>query len=100
MKIIKNIFQALTVLSIGLGLRKTLRLIKDYPAMILTPMITYWSMAPVSKQNSCELPFDVLTNNESKHIGVSFWHTWANFVISTLGGISYWLLCLPLFENT
>lgn len=91
----KNIFQALTVLSLRLGFQKTLRLIFNYPAIILTPMMTYWTIIPVSRQNSC-ICTNCLYNNESKHIGVSFGCTWVNFTISSLGAIAYFLLCFPV----
>ena len=91
-------FQAITVLILGLGLRNTLSIIWNYPAIILSPLISHWTIGPTSFPESSQCSLNFQHNNKSKFISVSFRHTWVTFLLSTLGGTVYCILCVP-FKN-
>ena len=88
------IFQAVTVLSLALGIRSSFSTIRDFPAIVLTPIITFWSIGPVSPTNS----FGCQMYSQNNLIGVSFWHTWINLIISSIFGIGYTLQFLDYTE--
>ena len=89
-----HIFQAITVLCLALGSRSSISTIRDFPAIVLTPIITFWSIGPVSPTSAsgCQM------YSKNNLIGVSFWHTWMNLIISSIFGIGYTLQFLDYTE--
>ena len=59
--------------------------------MILTPILAYWSIVPVYKKKLCAILLNC-QSDKSKHIGVSFGHTWVNFAISNFSGLAYFIV--------
>ena len=63
--------------------------------MILTPILAYWSIVPVYKKKLCAILLNC-QSDKSKHIGVSFGHTWVNFAISNFSGLAYFIVLYGL----
>ena len=66
------------VLLTAIGLRKTFRLITQYPGILFVPMFSLWTIGPVSKSESkscCQL-------FKQEKLGISAKFTWINFILS------------------
>ena len=66
------------VLLISIGIRKTLRLITQYPGILFISMFSFWTIGPVSKSESkscCQL-------FKQEKLGISVKFTWINFILS------------------
>ena len=76
------------------GFRKTLKVLRSFPALILMPMVTVWVIGPTRKQ--CL----VLERNGSNGnmLVVSFLHTWINAcIIFAIQLLLFFLYLLPSF---
>ena len=83
---LSNIFQILGTLLVAVGFKKTFKIIINYPAMIITPMFSYWTFGPI-KQDLQSTSKKKCCNNfvtKSQFIGISFWHTWINTILSII----------------
>ena len=72
---------------IAAGFKSGLRIIKNYPAMIVLPAFTFITMGPIGIKSD----FKTFFINRRK-IGVSYWHILVNVLMAicgTLGGYSY-----------
>ena len=57
-----------------------------FPPIILTPMFCIWTMNPLtSKQAFSCRTFDY----KSQKIGISYWLTWINFILTFVSGLAY-----------
>ena len=66
------------VLLTAIGLRKTFRLIIQYPGIIFIAIFSFWTVGPVRKSESkicCQL-------FKQEKLGISSKHTWINFSLS------------------
>ena len=57
-----------------------------FPPIILTPMFCIWTMNPLTSKQafSCGI-FDY----KSQKIGISYWLTWINFILTFVSGLAY-----------
>ena len=74
------IFQAFITMWSSIGIKKTIKIIGEFPAMILTPAFSYWVFGPISSYSTSN--WCCGGNNK---LGVSFFHTWINVGITILG---------------
>ena len=66
------------VLLTAIGLRKTFRLITQYPGILFVPMFSLWTIGPISKSETkscCQL-------FKQEKLGISAKFTWINFILS------------------
>ena len=67
----------------SLGMRKAIKTVINFPAMILTPAFSYWVFGPIENSSSC------CKTTRTTRIGVSFLHSWINAVITIAGQATY-----------
>ena len=84
------------VLLTSIGVRKTLRLLTQYPGILCISMFSLWTIGPVSKSESkscCEL-------FKHKKLGISAKFTWINFILSMVcSGVTSLLLASGLYSQ-
>ena len=71
------------------GFKNTAKLVWQYPAMILTPIFTFWTMGP-KKTNSTNKSCCGCWSSNDMRVGVSYSYSFLNAFISISGS----LLCL------
>ena len=83
------IFQAFLIFLFSIGPIKTIKMVLKFPAYLITPMFSFWTMGLVSKNLfcCCFCCFDCSDTAKKYHynrrlIGISFWYTWINAGIS------------------
>jgi len=74
---------ALITMCASLGMRKAIKTVINFPAMILTPAFSYWVFGPIESSSSC------CKTTRTTRIGVSFLHSWINAVITIAGQVTY-----------
>ena len=74
----------MTIIS-AVGLKRGFYVVLKFPALVLTPMFSFWTVGPSGTSTACCGRFNC-HNNELK---VSFRQTWVNVLISTIGCVSY-----------
>ena len=81
------------VLLTSIGLRKTLRLLTQYPGILCISIFSLWTIGPVSKSESkscCQL-------FKQEKLGISVKFTWINFILSMVCSVvTSWLLASDL----
>ena len=89
---------------LSLGFKQTISTIGQYPALILLPAFSFWTVGPMSSVlcfhgETCKSKNEEISNNsclgKSKTVGISYLHTWINVGLTTLGQFSLACLCLP-----
>ena len=78
------------------GFRKTLKVLRSFPALILMPVVTFWVIGPARKQ--CL----VLERNgaNGNMLVVSFLHTWINACIMLASQLLIFFLCIfPVLDK-
>ena len=81
-----NIFQALGVLIMSIGLKGTLKTIIKFPPIILTPIFSIWTIGPVmSTKSVCGSS----CCNSHQKLGVSFCLTLINLLLTFTSGFVY-----------
>ena len=72
------------------GFRKTLKVLRSFPALILMPVVTFWVIGPTRKQ--CL----VLERNGANGnlLVVSFLHTWINTCIMFASQLLIFFMCI------
>ena len=70
-------FQALGAIYLALGIRRATSILSTFPALVLTPMFTFWTFGPISSKGCC-----VYRKNETK-IHLSFRLTWINAIFTS-----------------
>jgi len=68
------------------GFKNTAKLVWQYPAMILTPIFSCWTMGP-KKTNSTNKSCCGCWSSNDMRIGVSFLYTFVNFFITISGSL-------------
>ena len=68
----------------SIGFKKTIKTITQFPALILTPMFSYWVFGPI-ESTSCSN----LCCRENSRLGLSFFHTWINAGLTIVGQIIF-----------
>merc|ERR1740122_110477 len=68
------------------GFKNTAKLVWQYPAMILTPIFSCWTMGP-KKTNSTNKSCCGCWSSNDMRIGVSFFFTFVNFFITISGSL-------------
>ena len=68
------------------GFKNTAKLVWQYPAMILTPIFTFWTMGPKKTNSTKTSCFGCWSSNDMR-IGVSFFYTFVNFFITISGSL-------------
>ena len=73
----------------AVGFRKTLKVLRRFPALILMPVVTFWVIGPTRKQ--CL----VLERNGANGniLVVSFLHTWLNACVMLFSQLLIFFLC-------
>ena len=91
---LKFIFQVITSLSITLGPIKVFQLISRFPAIILTPLFSFWTISGVQCCVNGALGQAVnspdLNVRSDKLLGISFCHSWINAFITLCFSIGGW----------
>ena len=81
-----NIFQALGVLIMSIGLKETMKTIIKFPPIILTPMFSIWTIGPVmSTKSVC----GGICGNGHQKLGISICLTWINLFLTLASGFVY-----------
>ena len=71
------------------GLKKTGKMISRYPAVILTPILSFWTFGPIKKDSLAK----------ESIIGVSFFYTTLNAIISISSGLFCVIFTYKSFSN-
>ena len=74
----------MVILLIALGFRSGLSIMKKYPAMIVLPAFTFITMGPIGIKSDFKTYF---INRNQRRIGVSYWHTLVNILMTICGTI-------------
>ena len=81
-----NFFQALGVLIMSIGLKGTVKTIIKFPAIILTPIFSIWTIGSViSTKSVCG---SSCCNNHQK-LGISICLTWINLLLTFASGFAF-----------
>ena len=82
-----NIFQALGVLIMSIGLKGTLKTIIKFPPIILTPMFSIWTIGPVMSMKSV---CGSSCYNGHQKLGVSICFSWITLLLTLAPGFAYY----------
>ena len=67
-----------------MGCRRSVLIIWKFPAILITPVFSFWTMGPINSSKQC-CNFQICYG---KKLGVSFFHTWINFLFSIIVSIT------------
>ena len=84
-------FQSMIVFIKTCGFANTSKLIWQYPAMVLTPIFTFWTMGPKKTASTITSCSGSWTSNDMR-IGVSFFYTLFNALITITGSLFCFLV--------
>ena len=84
-------FQAMAVFIKTCGFKNTAKLIWQYPAMILTPIFSFWTIGPKKTRSTTKSGCGCYTSNDMR-IGVSFFYTFINIFITIIGNYLFRLI--------
>ena len=76
-------FQSAVILTTSIGLRKSIKMIILYPALVLTPVFSYWTFGD---------PNGICRRNADQKLKVSFRLTLGNIIITTFGNLGLFLV--------
>ena len=79
-----NTFQAFISMWASIGFKKTIKTITQFPALILTPLFSYWVFGPMESKSCSNL-----CCRENSRLGLSFFHTWINAGLTIVGQIIF-----------
>ena len=83
---------------LGIGYRKTIKTVLQFPALILMPVWTFWIIGPRSQFSTSKCSFK-LGNNDKKLV-VSFFWTWINVCLTLLLQlIFFFIFVLPTLSD-
>ena len=68
------------------GFKKTAKLVWQYPAMLLTPIFSFWTMGPKKTASSKKACCGCWSSNDMR-IGISFFYTFVNILITISGSL-------------
>ena len=77
------LFQSLITLFSSMGFKNTFKMIVQYPAIILTPVFSYWTFGD---------PKGCCRRNPDNKLKVSFRLTWGNVVMTASGNLGLFLV--------
>lgn len=81
----ESYFQAFVLIWKTAGLKKTIEMIMNFPALILTPAFSFWIIGPYGKLHRTSNQLD-----SSKKFLVSYFHSWINVGLTVAGSIITW----------
>ena len=81
----ESYFQAFVLIWKTAGLKKTIEMIINFPALILTPAFSFWIIGPYGKLHRTSNQLD-----SSKKFLVSYFHSWINVALTFAGSIITW----------
>ena len=81
----ESYFQAFVLIWKTAGLKKTIEMIMNFPALILTPAFSFWIIGPYGKLHRTSNQLD-----SSKKFLVSYFHSWINVALTFAGSIITW----------
>ena len=84
-EVIKILFllQSTIILFSSVGLRNSFKIIAQYPALVLTPVFSYWTFGD---------PKGCFKKNPDNKLKVSFRLTWGNIILTTIGNLGIFLV--------
>ena len=68
----------------SIGFKETIKTITQFPALILTPLFSYWVFGPMETKSCSNL-----CCQENSRLGLSFFHTWINAGLTIVGQIIF-----------
>ena len=63
-----------------MGFRRSASIIWKFPALLITPVFSLWTMGPINSSKQC-CHWQIF---KGKKLGVSYFHTWINFLFSVI----------------
>ena len=80
-------FQASFVLVKAIGVKNAWRLFWNYPATLLTPTFSFWTLGPVQTNSTFTWKKGFCIQTDSSKVGVSFFYTFINIIITFCGSL-------------
>ena len=77
----------------SIGFKKTIKTITQFPALILTPIFSYWVFGPMESKSCSNL-----CCRENSRLGLSFFHTWINAGLTIVGQIIFSCLFFDILK--
>ena len=71
----------------AIGLKKAWKLFWNYPATVLTPIFSYWTLGPVQTNSTFTWKKGFCIQTDSSKVGVSFFYTFINIMITFCGSL-------------
>ena len=68
----------MVIMALTVGLTKSVRMVLQYPALLLTPVFSYWTFGDMT---------GFCMGNDKNHLQVSFRLTWGNVIITLMGNL-------------
>ena len=78
----------------SIGFKETIKTIIQFPALILTPMFSYWVFGPIESKSCSNL-----CCRENSRLGLSFLYTWINAGLTIVGQIIFTYLFYDILDN-
>ena len=78
-------FQASFVLVNAIGFKNAWRLFWNYPATLLTPTFSFWTLGPIQTNSTFTWKKGFGFQTDSSKVGVSFFYTFINIIITFCG---------------
>jgi len=78
----------------SIGFKKTIKTITQFPALILTPIFSYWVFGPIESKSCSNL-----CCRENSRLGLSFFHTWINAGLTIVGQIIFSYLFFDILKQ-
>ena len=78
----------------AIGIKQTVKIITKYPAIFLTPVFSYWTIGPVKSVSTVTSPKKCFSFKR-QYLGVSYWHTWINTLITMICTITGFFFYSP-----
>ena len=78
----------------SIGFKKTIKTITQFPALILTPIFSYWVFGPMESKSCSNL-----CCRENSRLGLSFFHTWINAGLTIVGQIIFSYLFFDILKQ-
>ena len=79
----------------SIGFKKTIKTITQFPALILTPIFSYWVFGPMESKSCSNL-----CCRENSRLGLSFFHTWINAGLTIVGQIIFSYLFFDILKQS
>ena len=82
-ELLLHFLQSVCVLCFTMGFRRSVSIIWKFPALLITPVFSLWTMGPINSSKQC-CHWQIF---KGKKLGVSYFHTWINIFFSIIVGI-------------